>query len=100
MPESYTPIAFIEGTVAVHATFMGEERPVVHILARRINESDAEANARNTVYASGDPQRYKLILAPGQWHAWAELGIVKSQPITVELKEGGTERINFVFGKP
>jgi len=97
--DSYTPIAFVEGIVEVFAIFMGDERPVVHLLARRENETDPDAAAKNTVFATADGQRYKLIVEPGQWKVWAELGIVKTQLVTVDLKEGETQKVNFVFGK-
>jgi len=85
--------------VEVFAIFMGDERPVVHLLARRENETDPDAAAKNTVFATADGQRYKLIVEPGQWKVWAELGIVKTQLVTVDLKEGETQKVNFVFGK-
>ena len=97
--DSYTPIAFVEGMVEVFAIFMGDERPVVHLFARRENESDPNAAVKNTVFATADGQRYKLIVEPGRWQVWAELGIVKSQPVTAELREGETQKVNFVFGK-
>jgi hypothetical protein len=100
MQESYTPIAFVEGTAVVNTIFMGDERPVLHIFARRADQADGEALAKNTVYASADAVRYKLVIGPGQWQVWAELGVIKSEPVTVELHEGETQTINFVYGKP
>jgi hypothetical protein len=99
MPDSYTAIAFVEGIVEVFTIFMGDERPVVHLFARRENETDPTAMAKNTVFATADGQRYKLIVEPGQWQVWAELGVVKSQPIAVSLQEGETQKVNFVYGK-
>lgn len=99
MPDSYTPIGFVEGIVLVHAIFMGDERPVVQLLARRENETDDEATVKNSVFASADGQRYKLIVSPAKWNVWAELGAVKSEVLTVEVKEGETQYINFSFGK-
>jgi len=101
MPDinSYTAIAYVEGIVEVFAIFMGDERPVVHLFARRQNETDPEAAAKNTVFATADGQRYKLIVEPGKWAVWAELGVVKTQPVTAELREGETQKVNFVFGK-
>lgn len=97
MPDSFTPLAFVEGIVEVNTIFMGDERPVVHLKAQR--SADAEAVVKNTVQASADGLRYKLIVEPGQWHVWAELGPVKSQPVVVEVQEGETEKVNFVFGR-
>ncbi len=99
MPDSYTPIAFVEGIVEVFAIFMGDERQIVHLYAQRENETDPEAMAKNSVFATADGQRYKLIIEPGHWRVWAELGIVKSEVITVELKEGETQKINFAYGR-
>jgi len=63
-------------------------------------ESAADAKAKNTVCASGDPRRYKLMVEPAQRHGWAELATVRSLAVTAEVKEGETQKINFAFRKP
>jgi hypothetical protein len=96
MEEIRTPIGIISGTVCILGLPTHGSGADAKVIAERGNET---AEVTNHISNSTTPWNYSLVVSPGKWKVRAEVLPVVSESREIEVSDGGSVTVNFVFGR-
>jgi hypothetical protein len=89
-----TEAALVRGAIRIPGLKAGDPAQEVLVTAEKDRQKVAVV-----MKVSNKDTYYCLVVSPGDWSIFAEVGPVKSDRKHVSVKDGGVAEVDFIFGK-